>query len=209
MATTYECKRIDRRRTALLVAARSLFIEQGFEGTTLGQVVARAGGALATVYKLFGNKDGLLDAVMTESASSNETLVWEVAQSCASPSEALHRIAFGLREYLMDRDTIALIRIAVARSIEDVEVARIVYERTNTKSRDALVALFTRWQQQGLSLHAPADILAEAFIGMLTSDVFKEAITHGAAHRLTDENFAIRTNMFLRGAGLLEQDGQN
>lgn len=168
-------------------------------------MVERAGGSLATVYKLFGNKDGLLDAVMTESASSNEALVWDVAQSCASPAQALHRIAFGLRDHLMDRDTIALIRIAIARSINDVEVARIVYERTSLKSRDALVALFSRWQQQGLVLHASAELLAESFMGMLTSDVFKEAITHGAATGLTDEQFALRTDLFLRGAGLLDQ----
>lgn len=48
--------RLEERRSALLTAAQNLFLEQGYERTTLGDVVARAGGSLATLYKLFGDK---------------------------------------------------------------------------------------------------------------------------------------------------------
>ena len=50
--------RLDRRKRAIIDAARALFVEQGYERTTLKDIVDRAGGSLATVYKVFGNKDG-------------------------------------------------------------------------------------------------------------------------------------------------------
>ena len=65
MTDLSECDRLDQRRRAILASARALFVEQGYEKTTLGEIVERAGGSLATVYKLFGNKDGLLEADAT------------------------------------------------------------------------------------------------------------------------------------------------
>lgn len=68
-----EC-RLDRRRIALVAAAKALFIEKGYEGTTLGDIVERAGGSLSTLYKLFGNKDGLLEAVISRVPKSRARL---------------------------------------------------------------------------------------------------------------------------------------
>ena len=78
--------RLDRRKRAIIEAARTLFVEQGFERTTLGDIVDRAGGSLATIYKLFGNKDGLLEAVVFEKASSGETLIVDAVKSGGSPA---------------------------------------------------------------------------------------------------------------------------
>ena len=52
-----------RRHVAILVAAEALFIEQGYERTSLAEIVRRSGGSLATLYDLFGNKQGLLHAI--------------------------------------------------------------------------------------------------------------------------------------------------
>lgn len=35
-------------------------MEQGYDGTSLAEIVRRSGGSLATLYDLFGNKQGLL-----------------------------------------------------------------------------------------------------------------------------------------------------
>src|SRR5688500_10647932 len=55
----------ERRQSAILDAAESLFLEQGYERTSLAEIVKRSGGSLATLYELFGNKQGLLHAIAT------------------------------------------------------------------------------------------------------------------------------------------------
>ncbi len=57
---------VDERRNAILKAAKALFLKQGYAATSLEQVVAKSGGSLATVYQLFGNKQGLWRALVTE-----------------------------------------------------------------------------------------------------------------------------------------------
>ncbi len=56
----------ERRRAALLEAAKAVFVEQGYAGATLDDVIAQAGGSRATLYKQFGGKEGLFAAVIAE-----------------------------------------------------------------------------------------------------------------------------------------------
>src|SRR3546814_14932985 len=53
----------ERRQSAILDAAESLFLEQGYERTSLAEIVKRSGGSLATLYELFGKKQGLVPAI--------------------------------------------------------------------------------------------------------------------------------------------------
>jgi AcrR family transcriptional regulator len=53
----------DRRRRLVVEAARGLFLERGFAGTTVAAVAQAAGVSVETVYKTFGGKAGLVRAV--------------------------------------------------------------------------------------------------------------------------------------------------
>ena len=45
-------------RSAVLEAARRLFLEHGFAGATMSDIASAAGVSVQTVYKAFGNKPG-------------------------------------------------------------------------------------------------------------------------------------------------------
>lgn len=51
-------------RGAVLEAARQLFLERGYAATTVGTIAAAAGVSVETLYKAFGNKPGLVKAVV-------------------------------------------------------------------------------------------------------------------------------------------------
>lgn len=59
-------RRGEARRQAMLEAASELFLERGFEGTSVSDVVKRSGGSLATLYAWFGSKEGLFEAIAAE-----------------------------------------------------------------------------------------------------------------------------------------------
>ncbi|MGW1103450.1 TetR/AcrR family transcriptional regulator [Streptomyces sp. NPDC002540] len=62
----------DRRRDAaatrrrLLEAARDLFAERGYEGTTVRSIAERAGANQALLFRYFGSKQGLLTQVIAQ-----------------------------------------------------------------------------------------------------------------------------------------------
>jgi AcrR family transcriptional regulator len=63
--------RTEGARDRLLVAASALFCRQGINSTGVDAIVERAGTAKATLYKLFGSKERLVEAVL-----EREGLLW-------------------------------------------------------------------------------------------------------------------------------------
>jgi TetR/AcrR family transcriptional repressor of mexJK operon len=55
-----------RKRADILTAARALFLEDGFDRTSVDAVSARAGVSKRTVYDYFGDKQNLLASVVKE-----------------------------------------------------------------------------------------------------------------------------------------------
>jgi AcrR family transcriptional regulator len=51
-------------RRAVLAAARRIFLDRGYAATTVAAIAAEAGVSVETVYKGFGNKPGLVKAVI-------------------------------------------------------------------------------------------------------------------------------------------------
>jgi AcrR family transcriptional regulator len=197
-----ECDRLDQRRRAILASARALFVEQGYEKTTLGEIVERAGGSLATVYKLFGNKDGLLEAVIFEGAQSGEALIREASALGGGPAAILHRLAVSLDAHFLDPEVVALVRIVIARSINNRDFARLFFERTATSTRTAIEDLFESWHRSGVAMNGTPAALAELFLGLFVSDVHAEAISHSIGLARSPERLRARTDFFIQGAGL-------
>lgn len=52
------------RSKALLLSAIDVFIENGYEGTSLSSIIEKAGGSRTTIYRLYGNKEGLFLAAL-------------------------------------------------------------------------------------------------------------------------------------------------
>jgi AcrR family transcriptional regulator len=61
-----------QNRQAVLDAARNLFLESGYAGTTIGEIAEQAGVSVETVYKTFGNKAGLAKAVFDVTVAGDD-----------------------------------------------------------------------------------------------------------------------------------------
>jgi len=195
-------ERLDRRRQAFQQAARDLFIEQGYEQTTLAEVVERAGGSLATLYKLFGNKEGLLDAVLSQSRDLGHQIVETIVAMDLPPDQALHRIAAELSGIFLDPSNLAVTRIVIARSICDPGFARSFFDHSQMKAKQSLRRLFTEWSGTYPEMIGDPVKLADLFTGLIVFDFQVQAISHGSMEPPTAQELRERTEFFLRGAGL-------
>lgn len=102
------------RRTALILAARRSFVERGFEGTSLDDVIAEVGGSRRNIYAQFGNKEGLLRAVMHQ-------IIGELAETAdvppdraASPREWLVAVGYDFTRMMLRPDVVAVFRQFIA-----------------------------------------------------------------------------------------------
>lgn len=64
-----------RHRTRILEAARARFLERGYAATTLSELAADADASVGAIYKMFGNKAGLLKAIFDVALAGDEAPV--------------------------------------------------------------------------------------------------------------------------------------
>lgn len=194
--------RLAARRLAFVEAARAAFSEHGFDDTSLADVVARAGGSLATLYKLFGNKAGLLAAVIHERLHSGEQLIAEIGARHDDPRAALRELGEALRSRFADDESVAISRVVIAYSIKDAEFGARFSRETILRPQLALAKLFGEWKARGIPMLETPDALASIYLGLLIQETHSDAISHGALAELEFRDLDVKIDFFCRGAGL-------
>lgn len=84
-----QADRIQSTRTALLAAARALFLEKGYAGTGTPEVVERAGLTRGALYHHFRDKRALFQAVVEAEAVRVATEIEAGSTRAATPLDAL------------------------------------------------------------------------------------------------------------------------
>ncbi len=186
------------RRRALLAAAARLFTEKGFENTTLSDLVNEAGGSRATLYEYFGDKEGLLRAMMEEHTSK---FLQELAALRPNPSmtpeEALTRMGLRFVQGLMDDEAIAMVRILSTEARRLPEMVEFFLRR----GPDNVTARTAEYLQEladagKLKIDDPQDA-AHAFIGMVLGDMlFRRLMLPD--YRLTEDDMASHVRRSVR-----------
>jgi len=116
------------RREAILTAAYDLFLEKGYDATTLGDVVSRSGGSLATLYEMFDNKPGLLRAMVSHRCESLGASL-EAALGGAEPvQEGLRLIGQHMYRELLNPRAVGLKRVVIAQTLIQPDLGKLLYE---------------------------------------------------------------------------------
>ena len=102
----------------------------------------------------------------TKSEDESDVKMEEIQQSSSSKTvkitENMSDSESEDEEDFLDPEVVALVRIVVARSLEDADFARTFHERTATRTRDSLRNLFARWKADGTAMAGTPDMLADA-----------------------------------------------
>lgn len=163
--------RRDKRRRAILDAAHALFLEKGYAATTLGDIVARSGGSLATLYELFGSKPGLLVEMVTEQCAQITSIIECVAIAACEPDEGLRLIARHMLKQFGDPKGIALLRVVVAEAPRLPKIGRLFYEAGPATGCRIMAGYFAAQASRGALRIDDPEAAAMLFFHMLTGDL--------------------------------------
>jgi AcrR family transcriptional regulator len=134
----------DRRRAAMVEAAYSLFMERGYESVSVDDIIRVAGGSKATLYKYFGNKEGILRAVV-ESLADEMLREFNVEfPSSQTVRESLLHIGTVLADLALSENAINQHRHAVAHARAYPGVARLWFETGPSRSIQGIAAFLER-----------------------------------------------------------------
>ena len=145
--------RLEARRQAFLEAATAAFLEKGYANTTLDDIIARSGGSRQTLYALFGGKQGLFAALVTE-RSSQILRSWEEDSDLLGrpPEQVLVEVGVRYLEAVTSPDALGVYRLVVSECKVMKELAERFWEEGPARSRAVLAKYFAQQAQRGTLL---------------------------------------------------------
>jgi len=141
------------RRRAILDAATELFLAEGYAGTSMDDVVAAARASKQTLYRNFGDKEGLFRAVIEAHIADAESGTDDVIRELADTTDLAGDLRRFARQHLRDvlqPHLLQIRRLVIAEADRFPALARTWYERGPERAHDTFEALFTHLADRGL-----------------------------------------------------------
>jgi AcrR family transcriptional regulator len=110
----------------ILDAARKVFLEHGFEGSSVDEIAVAARSGKPTIYARVGDKRALFTAVVMRDVISRITQFNTEVPTGGTTEERLTRLAVALLNWVLDDERMALMRIAIAEVNRFPELASTV-----------------------------------------------------------------------------------
>lgn len=142
-----------RKRSAILEAATTLFLRNGYLGTSMDEIAARAAVSKQTVYKAFADKESLFSEIVigavNEAADPVHASV--IALEDSGDVEAdLRGFARQLVRQVMQPRILQLRRLVIGEAGRFPELGRTFYEQGPGRTIAALVTVFERLAERGV-----------------------------------------------------------
>ncbi|MEU4341836.1 helix-turn-helix domain-containing protein [Nocardia sp. NPDC023852] len=151
-----------RTRADIAEAARRLFISQGWASTTVREVAREAGVSVPTVYAAYGNKTGLVWALVdaADLPADPKRLLADLGAATTPEKQLAAMAGYDRRLFERSGDLITLIREA-GRTEADLAT---IYERVRRAADQTRVDVFSSWPastlRPGVDLATAVDVYA-------------------------------------------------
>jgi AcrR family transcriptional regulator len=191
----------EQRNEELLDQALDLFLDRGFEGTTVEAIIEQVGMARRTVYARYGDKITLFKAALQRAIDG-----WIVPPERLHEAESddleetLVRIARLWVANVRTTSGMRLVRIANTEVFRRPEIAAYLWERTAQPTIGYLTDLFRRRLRPGAGEIADAEDAAAAFLILVVEGSIQLAVWGKMPDADFDRQIVYRTQLFLKGA---------
>ncbi len=157
------------KRDSIIESALSAFLEFGYGGTTIDEIVKRAGGSKASIYKHFKNKEELFATVVDELVRVRLT---DELNPDDPPEKALLEYAESRLKIVFTKKHIALRRLVIGEASRFPEIARMYYEHGPALSIKQLEQYLNTENSRGSLKIDDAHDAATMFTGMLIHFIY-------------------------------------
>ncbi len=165
------CKRGELRVERFLDAATEIFTEKGYQHARLSEIVARAGGSLATLYRVFGDKEGLAHAIIQRRLHDLSERLQDLNLSGLPPEQALLQAAERIAEGMATAESVVVHRIVIGEGQSFPDMRDWFFDHAVAAVRGSLSEYFEQEIAAGrLKMPSPA-LAASQFFMMLFGDL--------------------------------------
>ncbi len=165
-----EESRSARKHREIIEAASAVFMENGYEGTSMEQIAAKAGVSKQTVYKHFADKERLFSDIVLATTGQVDRLVALVAGPLTETRALKKDLLLLGRQFLaslMEPQLLRLRRLVIANADRMPELGRTWYQQGFERVLATLASCFTSLAKRHLLNVEDPLLAAHHFVGLL------------------------------------------
>lgn len=166
---TYHQRVALEKRALIVTAATALFLELGYDRTSLARVAERSGVSRATLFKQFPSKAALFDAIVTESWSTADE---EDPPPAGNVVDGLRAIGRRYAELLSRPQMTDLFRIVIAELPRFPELANAQFSHGKMPYFESVRSYLLAEHEAGTVRIDDVDLAATQFLGMISNYIF-------------------------------------
>jgi TetR/AcrR family transcriptional regulator, regulator of autoinduction and epiphytic fitness len=172
----YHQRVADENRAAILAAATALFVEGGYDRTSLARVAESARVSKATLFKQFPTKASLFEAAVLALGQAPGRVV--TVPPPGDLDAGLLALGWEYAELLTHPGTADLIRLLIAEAHRFPELRERTFDFGTLAALDALSRYLRAEQVAGSVKVDSPEIAAAQFLGMIATAIFWPRLVH-------------------------------
>lgn len=166
----YQQRVKEEKAAAIIEAATRLFLDGGYERTSLAQVAKAADVSTATLFKRFPTKAVLFEAIVRHYWVREDR--WELTSTPGDPGAGLARIGREYAGLLMRPGMTSLFRTVIAETTRFPELGRMNFDLGKRHFLEGLCSYLRLEQEAGTLVPGDASVAATQFLGMISGHIF-------------------------------------
>lgn len=203
--TVGECicttKRGIARHQKLLEVATQAFLKNGYDRASVNEIVKEAGGSLGTLYRLFGNKLGLFEAVLKKKTSdifddfeSDDVWTDDIETSLLNFGRKLQPVA-------ISPDGIGIYRLVIAENSLDKEKIQKIFYTYGPQRANRILSTYLAKQVKSKKMQiSDCDIAAYQLLEMIKGPLYiKSLLGEKVEHDELEKTLHQGVSIFLKG----------
>jgi AcrR family transcriptional regulator len=177
-----------RKRRAILEAARTVFLRQGYGGTSMDEIAAIASASKQTLYKHFSDKRRLFEQVITEDidrAEDRSEPLMRALREADDVEAALRQFARQHVTVVTQPHLVQMRRILISEADRFPELARTWYDHGPERAHKTLADVFHELDRRGRLRVDDPHMSAQHFNWLVLSIPLTKAMFYGSDTQFT------------------------
>ncbi|ANE33542.1 TetR/AcrR family transcriptional regulator [Campylobacter hyointestinalis] len=195
------------RYELIISAGLELFLKNGFTNTSLNDIINKSGGSLSTIYKLFGNKEGLFKAIIDRGVQKIHSDISKKIslEDSDDLEEFLYKFAEEFIGVAFKDESFLLKKVIFSESFnKQSQICQIFYERGVKFINQILINFFSKPSIRSKFKDQNLEILAARFCFILEEPFSIDKVVFSKHFSMTEDEqkkwVKNCVDFFLRGA---------
>ena len=160
----------------IMEGARAVFLDQGFDGASMGEIARRAGVSKGTLYVYFDSKEALFDAIFEEESRLQAEQVFALDSSDHDVGAVLTRLGCAYVRFLCRPGSLSPLRTVISISERMPAIGKRFYEAGPGTGVTRLCQYLEDQVTAGYLVIDDIEVAAAQFLDSCQSTVFKPLI---------------------------------